>query len=415
MCYTKKWKFITAPQINTLERITEMIKRLTSLLFAILLCISFCMTLTVSAAPSTSYSTEKNYRDAYKSVVDSANTASVKHETQLLFFYKHTTVTPNPSGAPDKAIALDHYSLDSSVNVSLGSLKYISIYCKYNGSKNLEKPVLTLTSNSGQQLTEQVTVTALEDIPKDSFGWVNFEVGSAAYGKVTSDTLLQFHLLPYGNTPSGELAASDTVNIQKITFRSSDKASEVTSVSYPVRFTGAREDVIGTNPATTYVKVGGTFTLPENPYKRENHTFNGWLCSANNQVYKPGDVYTVTERKRNGSALLNDTTGEVLFYPDWKIVDDSIDYPDDYSVFYTNYYNGMFGNKNYFKPYVKNYEFDGKKTVKLEINTASSDAILLDGWIWDSMPFDLDKYNYATITYYLDTKKPSMQLPTLPH
>ena len=395
------------------ERTIEMTKRLTSTIFAILLCISTVLTLCVSAAPSTSYSTEKNYRDAYKNVVDGASTVNVKHETQLLFFYKHTTITPNPTGAPDKAIALDHYSLDSSINVSLGSLKYISIYCKYNGSKTLEKPILMLTSNNGQQLTSQVTVRAIEDIPKGSFGWVNFEVGSVAYGKVTSESLLQFHLLPYGNAASGTLTTSDTINIQKIKFRSNDKAAEVTSVSYPVRFTGAREDVTGTDPATTYVKVGGTFTLPENPYKRENHTFNGWLCSANNQVYKPGDVYTVTERKRNGSALLNDTTGEVLFYPDWEIVDGSIDYPDNYSVYYSNYYNAMLGNQDYFESPVNDYEFDGKKTVKLKIKTSSSDAILLDGWLWEGMPFDLDKYNYATITYYLDTKKSFSATPSM--
>ena len=64
----------------------------------------------------------------------------------------------------------------------------------------------------------------------------------------------------------------------------------------------------------------------------------------------------------------------------------------------------MLGQKNYFNA-TKNYNFMGRNTVKLEILPSSTDALLADGWMWYNMPFDLDKYKYCTITYYVDTDK----------
>ncbi|MBR5307951.1 MAG: S-layer homology domain-containing protein [Clostridia bacterium] len=384
-----------------------MTKRLSALFLAFLLCVSSLITLSVSAA-TTSYSTEKNYNDVYDGIVDSASTATLEDVTSGFLFWKtydYTKITPNPSASPNTPVKIDHYDLNSSLNLSLGRLKYISIYCRYSGSKTLEKPVLTIMGQNGKSMTKSVTVTALNSIPQgSSSGWVNFEVGTAIYGNVIGESLAQFHLLPYGNMRSGDLTSSDVVIIESVKFRSYDKASEVAGASYPIRFTGGREDVTGTDPATTYVVEGGEITLPANPYSRPNHTFNGWLCSANNQVYQPGDKYTVYERTRVGSDFYGSTTGEAIFFPDWKIVDDTVEYPNDFSTYYSDYYNGMLGNKDYFTA-TKDYYFQGKKTVQLKIKTTSSDALILDGWTWENMPFDLDNYNYVTITYYLDTTK----------
>jgi len=335
------------------------------------------------------------YNTVHKGIVDKKDNATVSASED-----NTTIITPNPATTkPNDAITLDHYGL----TVNLPDLKYISFYCKYDGTKSLPKPQIRLLGHDGKYLTENVTVTANESISGDDYAWIHFDVGCAAYGKVASTILYQFHFYPYGETPTKELDASDVINIQKIKFvYNAEIESSGIKGLYPMSFTGAREDVTGKDPATEYVRVGDQFKLPQNPYSRENYTFNGWLCSANNQVYQPGDKYTVTERTRMESALLKNVTGEAIFYPDWKIIDAKVALPDVFSVEYTDYHNGYLGNKNYFTA-TKNFDFMGRRTVKLEVNTDSSDALLLDAWSWHNMPFDLDKYNYATITYYADT------------
>ncbi len=334
------------------------------------------------------------YNKVHKGVTDKAITATVTEAAD-----NTTVITPNPTGAPDAAVNMDHFGL----SIALPELKYISFYCKYDGTKTLPRAQIRLLGHNGKYLTENVTVTANEDLSKDGYAWINFDVGCAAYGKITSTTLYQFHFYPYGETPSGELDTSDVISIQKIRYvKNGDIAGSGIVGIYPMSFTRGREDVKGTDPETVYVKVGDLFKLPQNPYSRENYTFNGWLCSADNQVYQPGDKYTVTERERVGSALLKNITGEALFYPDWTIIDSNTTLPDVFSVEYTDYHNGFLGNKNYFTA-TKNFDFLGRRTVKLEVKTDSSDALLLDAWSWHNMPFDLDKYNYATITYYADT------------
>ena len=114
-----------------------MTKKFTSFFLAVLLCISSIVTLTVSAAPNTSYNTEKNYNDIHKGTVDGSNTATVEDVTSGYWFwsqYDYTKITPNPSGSPDKVVKIDHYNLDTSLNISSKYLEYISIYCQYNGS-----------------------------------------------------------------------------------------------------------------------------------------------------------------------------------------------------------------------------------------------------------------------------------------
>ena len=178
-----------------------MTKRLTSLILAILLGISSIMTLSASAAPSTNYNTEKNYNEVYDGVVDGANTATISNVRKWLIFYDYTRITPNPTAAPDQVIKIDHYGLDSSLNISARSLEYISIYCQYTGTKTLENPMITVMGANGN-----ITLSSDESIPKDSYGWVNFDVGYAARGTLTDDALAQFHLMPYGNTASGILS-----------------------------------------------------------------------------------------------------------------------------------------------------------------------------------------------------------------
>lgn len=337
------------------------------------------------------------YSNVHKGIVDRTSTATVSDANEI------TTITPNPTASPNSAIAIDHYSINTSHYGSLADLKYISFYCKYDGTKTLEKPILTVMGHDGKYLKQNVKLTSNEDIPTEGYGWIHFDVGQAAYGKVTSTTLYQFHFQPYGDIRSGDLLASDVINIKKIKFTAYDKVASAGIVGlYPMSFTRGREDVKGTDPETTYVRVGDIFKLPQNPYTRENYKFNGWLCSADNQVYQPGDKYTVTERTRVGSALLRSTTGEAIFHPDWTIIDSSTDLPDVYSVEYTDYHNGYLGSKNYFT-HTKNFDFLGRRTVKLDVRTDSSDVLLLDAWEWNKMPFDLDKYNYMTITYYADT------------
>ena len=468
MWYTDNWMIRTKYLIIEHERTNGMTKRLTSLLLAIILCISSVMTLTVSAAPSTDFNTEKSYNDVYVSIVDNHKTANLEDVKQWWFFYDYTRVTPTPTNEPDTIVKIDHYNLANKLNISakhleyisvyckydgtkaldnptmtvmaagkavtlssdesipkgsygwvnfdvgyaargkfgaedalsqfhlspygdirsgelsasdviciqkvkfvsfeelpeeggeggttipdtskievynkvhkgivdrvttatvteaadsttvitpnptskpdtpvnmdhyglsiaLPDLKYISFYCKYDGTKTLEKPTLTVMGHNGKYLRSNVKLASNEDIPTEGYGWIHFDVGQAAYGKVTSTTLYQFHFQPYGDIRSGDLLASDVINIKKIKFTAYDKVASAGIVGlYPMSFTRGREDVKGTDPETTYVKVGDIFKLPQNPYTRENHTFNGWLCSADNQVYQPGDKYTVTERE----------------------------------------------------------------------------------------------------------------------
>ncbi len=383
-----------------------MTKRLSALCSGVILFFTlFAFTFTASAKINDTDGI--SYTNFHNGIVDGStyNTATISSETSwdLSFFWQTCTkITPNPQGAPDKPVSLDHYTLTQH-NINAAELKYISVYCKYEGSKTLGKARITLQPHSGKYYTETVIVESNEDIKSGTWQWLNFDVGSAAYGKVTGATLFQFHLSPYGSIKSGELSSSDVMKIGKIRFLNYNNASSVTGV-YPISFTSSRPDVTGENPETIYATVGSTITLPENPYTRENHEFVGWICSADNQVYQPQSTYTVKERTRATGSLLYNTTGEAIFFPDWKYVGEAAPLPETLSVQYTDYYNAMLGNKDYFTA-TKNYNFMGRNTVKLEILPSSSDPLLADGWTWQNMPFDLDKYKYCTITYFVDTDK----------
>ena len=293
-------------------------KRSFSLILGITLILSL-FGFTFSASAAINDVNGREYYNFHNGIVDASvyNTAKVEQVTDSNL--KCTKVTPDPSLNPTKPVALDHYTI-SQYNINAANLKYISVYCKYEGSKDLGKAVVRLQPHSGKYYTETVTVESNEEVKKGTWQWINFDVGSAAYGKVTGSVLFQFHLLPYGNIKSGELNSSDVMKISKIRFIDYTKASSVTGI-YPMSFTGAREDVTGTDPETVYVAVGSSFTLPQNPYTRENYTFAGWICSADNQIYQPGETYTVKERVRSGSTLLRNATGEAVFFPDWVITE----------------------------------------------------------------------------------------------
>ncbi|MBR5309065.1 MAG: S-layer homology domain-containing protein [Clostridia bacterium] len=384
-------------------------KRFLSALLSVLLCVSFTVAFTpaVSAA-TTSYDVElyyggsKDYAAANNGIVDKKGTATISSSGSYSTGYSQI-ITPNPTSSPNDAIALDHYSIKSS-NYSLVNLKYISFYCKYSGTKDLGKARLRFMTNNGRQVPKMITVDSNEEIVSGTEQWINFNVGDALYGNVMEDLLTQFHFYPYGDVKSGTLDSSDKMTITKIRYVSNDKAasSGITGI-YPMKFIAARPDVKGTAPATQYVEVGSAITLPKNTFTRENHAFDGWICSADNQKYQPGDTYTVTERTRVSSALVSNVTGEAIFFPDWKVSNppQSI-LPDALSIEYTDYYNNMLGNKNYFTV-TKNFPFKGRNTIKLALRPSSTDVLLCDGWEWNKAPFDLDQFNYMTITYYIDT------------
>lgn len=322
-------------------------------------------------------------------------------------------VTPNPTSSANRAITLDHYSIKE-LNLSITHLKYIQIFCYYDGSTDFDTPYINILGRNKLCLTQNVEVRPHEKLVKGTWQWLTFDVGSAIYGKVSGDTLYQFHLYPYGQTKCSELTALDTVKISQIRFVSALNASTCGIVGkYPMSFNSSSPVVTGKDPETVMVSVGDSFTLPENPYTKEGFEFVGWICSADNKIYQPGDSYTVNERMRvneNPVKHLYGLTGEAIFFPDWKQTEADKEYlPDVYSVAYTDFHSAfLYADNNnkvdYFNP-TFSYIFQGRRTLKLEVLTNSTEVLNLDGWNWNKMPFDLDKYKYATVTYYCDTEK----------
>ena len=307
-------------------------------------------------------------------------------------------IIPKPTGESGKAIMVDHYSIKT-LELSLVNLKYISVYCYYDGETDTKPAEIRLLSSDKTSVASTVVVMANEETKKGQWQWLTFDVGAAAYGKIANDTYLQqFHFLPYGNIHSTKLKSSDVFYVSEIRYVSHDKMKDSDIAGVPVSFTASRPDVTGDAPDTIYAKVGDTVTLPKNPYSREDHIFSGWICSADGQKYMPGDKYTVIERNRvsDSSGVLSKLTAEVVFYPDWTPNHNML------SVEYTDYHGGNVSGGEYFTP-TRNYEFLGRNTLKLGVVPTANGMMRLDGWNWDKVPFDLDKYKYMTVTYYCDT------------
>ncbi len=349
-------------------------------------------------------------------IVDRVNSATLEKTT----FKSQSSlkITPNPDGAPShNQIKLDHYTLNA-LNLSLTDLKYVSIYCYYDGQTELSRAVLKMMPQNGKNVIKVCDSFSDKEIKKGEWQWLNFDVGSSLYSNITAGSILsQFHLLPYGEITLDSLSESDVMYISKIRYVSHDKVASSGIVGkYEISFSAGRADVLGDAPQSVLASVGETVILPENTFTRKNYSFDGWICSANGQKYNAGDSYSVTERKRigNGSSLSSgNLTGEAIFYPDW-VADISAPYslPDVLSASYSTYQNGLLGNKNCVTV-TKNYDYNGRKLLKLDINTASSDVINLDGWEWNKLPFDLDKYKYVTVIYRYETENPLKFTPVM--
>ncbi len=50
----------------------------------------------------------------------------------------------------------------------------------------------------------------------------------------------------------------------------------------------------GSAPASKATTAGNNIAIPQNTFTNYGHTFTGWLCSADGQIYQPGDTYTVS-------------------------------------------------------------------------------------------------------------------------
>ncbi len=380
-------------------------RRFTALLFSFVLAV--LLTVSVSAASSFDNTYDYSSQNANDGIVDRQNTATLS--TTTFGDNNSVMVTPNPIGKPEKSVVLDHYSI-SGLGMSASDIKYISIYCYYNGSYDIGHPYVHLMRQNAGNILDAPIVYSDKPLEKGKWQWLTFDVGGALYGIVARSgaVLSQFHYYPYGDTLSGELKTSDTMYIAKIRYTSYDKSASSGIAGYKLRFENARPDVVGENPDPIFATAGTTITVPENPYTRKDYTFDGWICSADNQIYRPGATYTVTERTRvqTGVGSANYRTGEAIFFPNWKFSGSTKSLlPDSLTVCYADYNNGIVDRSDA-AVYTNNFYFDDRRTVKLEPNTSSNNLINLDAWEWNKIPFDLDKYKYVAISYYYKSDNP---------
>ena len=320
-------------------------RKLTALLVSSVIAIL----LTASVCAATSFDNTYTYSGRAGSVnvndgiVDRQNTATLS--TTTFNGQNSVMVTPNPTGNPDKAIVLDHYSVGA-LSMSMSDIKYISIYCCYSGESDIGQPYIHLMRQNSNNILSAPIIYPNETLEKGKWQWLTFDVGSALYGIVARSgaILSQFHYFPYGDTLSGELKTSDTMYIAKIRYTSYDKAAASGIAKHTIRFENARPDVTGENPEPILASVGDKITLPKNPYTRNDYTFAGWICSADNQLYQPGDTYTVTDRTRvkNSIGSSNYRTAEAIFFPDWKFIGNTKSLlSDNITIHYADHNNGL--------------------------------------------------------------------------
>lgn len=387
-----------------IERITNMRKYL-ALLSALV--ITVLLTASVNAVKSFDSTYDYSSKNANDGIVDRQNTATLS--TTTFSGNNSVMVTPEPNGNPDKSIVIDHYSV-STLAMSASDIKYISIYCYYAGSSDIGQPYVHLMRQNSNNILSAPIVYSDEPLEKGKWQWLTFDVGSALHGIVARSgaILSQFHYYPYGNTLSGELKASDTMYIAKIRYTSYDKLPSSGIARYKLRFENARPDVTGEDPEPILASAGEVITIPQSPYTRKDYTFDGWICSADNQVYQPGELYTVKERARvkTGVGSSSYITGEAIFFPNWKFSGSTKSLlPDTLTVHYADYNNGIVNHSDA-AVYTNNFYFDDRRTVKLEPNTSSNNPVNLDAWHWNRIPFDLDKYKYVAISYYYKSDNP---------
>ena len=367
---------------------------------------AICMLTITVYGVATDYSVTGNYTDNV-----SLGTVSVKSNNGLVDGYETAVLSPviydnnnclqiipNTSYAQSKPVMIDHYSVVN-LGMDLANLKYIRFYVYYDGETAI-KPMINLMPQNKANLLKLCTVYASNELVPNCWQWITFDISTAVYGHVnTGGVLSQFHFYPYGNTAVQNLENTDVMYISTVKYVSQNNASAENGEGvnlYPIYFERGIADVSGTEPAPVLYAVGDTVTLPENIYfTREHYSFTGWICSADGNLYQPGDIYTLVERTR----IPSNVTAEVTFIPNWE-------YITEISDNFSDYYCANASVIQDSAVVTKNYEFDGKSTLKVTVNNESDNYITLDGWIWDTLPFDLDFYRYAEISYYYESSNP---------
>ncbi len=390
-------------------------KKVLSVLTAFIVLLS-CTVFTLPALAVTSYDVTADYTGNVKigSASCAANNGIVDHypyataEKVTIDGISALKVTPDPTYNQSKVIALDQYSYGA-LGIDLTSLKYIQLYVKYTGTTQLGKAKLNFMQQYKKDLVRNCPCESIETMTT-GWQWLTFNVADALYGSINSGGILsQFHYYVYGEIPVQQLKAADVMYVAKIRFVSQSSAgSSGISRRYPVYFSKGRADVEGTELDPVYVTPGSSVTLPQCPYTRENYTFRGWVNGADLQLYQPGDRVTINERNLNPSL----TTARTYFIADWTYTaPDSLD-PERLTVDFGSNYNALLGNKDY-ATVTKNFKFKGRNTLKVAIDNTKNYPLNLDSWELTKIPFDIDKYKYATVTYYYESTDPISATPRI--
>ncbi len=384
--------------------------RISSLLLGILLTVS-CIGSPVHVSAA-SYSKVISYRDISLSDIPAVDPASLTVMTPSNTQGIRLVAKPDSGSAEPCALDLN---ILSSANVPVSVLQYVQLKIYYTGSAAVGKRMKIVIPEEafGIQRTREVysseTIVSSTDVQN-----ITFNLKDALFNNYFPGTMLPpVRLYPFGNIPVKNLPAGETVKLNTVSFLGSENLSSGTPVCYEVYFDGGIPGCSGTAPDPLLLPVGSAFTLPECPFTREDGRFMNWICSADGNLYAPGDSYTLTARKFTDG----NTTAQTYFYANWTH-ESSVPVTPTKAVSYSTYNDGVVNHlETAFLE--KNCEFDGVNTLRVTPNfayTASATQLALDSWNWNNMPLDVGVYKYVDVVYYLKsantsaTVKPRMQL-----
>ncbi|MBR5307488.1 MAG: S-layer homology domain-containing protein [Clostridia bacterium] len=205
-------------------------KKIITLALAVLMIVSAFTFVIPASAQDNGVLFSFNYQEKCNGVVDNKKTAVTEKVT--VDGEKALQIVPTPSTALVNELRLDCWTLNYT-SAEIKQAKYMTIKYRYDGPKDLTKPMTVMFLKGGGAFTDFVTVRASAPVKTGNWNVAVFDL-SATNGKIADDaTFKQFHLWPYGQDAySKELASTQTMYISDIAFYS--QMPDTSKINLPV-------------------------------------------------------------------------------------------------------------------------------------------------------------------------------------